>query len=239
MFRDAWDRYRSNSKDEAARHRTRLKQIDTEVASMIKRAARTQHNETAQAYEARIVELRSETAVLEEKLASQRIPEGNFDSMFELSLQFLASPWEVWGKASYELKRTIMRLVFSASINVSRETGLRTAETTLPFKALQFVSTSGSQMVHPTGFEPVTSAFGGQPQAPHSRFVPHLFLFSAWPRPTKTAQAGAKQGPNAGPPIRVVRSGWICRVRGAIYPRGLDRYSATTPPLASLPSDAA
>jgi site-specific DNA recombinase len=162
MFRDAWDRYRSNSKDEAARHRTRLKQIDTEVASMIERAARTHHNETAQAYEARIVELRSETTVLEEKLALQRIPEGNFDSMFELSMQFLSSPWEVWGIASYELKRTVMRLVFAAPINVSRETGLRTAETTLPFKALHFLSTSGSQMVHPTGFEPVTSAFGGQ-----------------------------------------------------------------------------
>ncbi len=162
MFREAWDRYRSNSKEEASRHRTRLRQIDTEINSLIDRAARTQHDETARAYETRIAELRSETAVLQEKLANRDLPEGNFDKMFELSMAFLSNPWKIWEKGSYELKRTVLRLAFATPLSVSREMGLRTAETTLPFKALRFLSTSESQMVHLRGFEPLASAFGGQ-----------------------------------------------------------------------------
>ncbi len=156
MFRDAWDRCRSNSKDEATRHRTRLRQIESEIGSLVDRAARTQHDETARAYETRIAELRSETAVLEEKLANQDLPEENFDNMFELSMEFLSSPWKIWEKGSYELKRTVLRLAFAEPLRVSRETGLRTAETTLPFKALRFLSTSESQMVPPHGLEPRT-----------------------------------------------------------------------------------
>ncbi len=156
MFRDAWDRYRFNTKEESARHKTRLRQIETEVSSLIDRAARTQHDETARAYEARIAALHSESAVLEEKLANRSIPEGNFDKMFELSMEFLASPWKIWEKGSYELKRTVLRLAFAAPLIVSRETGLRTAETTLPFKALRFLSASESHMVPLKGLEPPT-----------------------------------------------------------------------------------
>ena len=154
MFRDAWDRRRSNTKEESSRYRTRLRQIDTEVSSLIDRAARTQHEETAHAYETRIAELRSETAALEEKLAQQAVPEGKFDEMFELSMKILASPCKIWEKGSYELKRTVLRMAFSDPLRVSRETGLRTAETTLPFKALRFLSTSERQMVRVEGLEP-------------------------------------------------------------------------------------
>ncbi|MEC8669050.1 MAG: recombinase zinc beta ribbon domain-containing protein, partial [Pseudomonadota bacterium] len=150
MFQDAWARRRSNLREEASRYRTRLRQIDTEVNSLIDRAARTQLEETAHAYETRIAELRSETANLEEKLATQAAPDGKYDEMFELSLKFLANPWNIWEKGSYELKRTVLRMAFSEPLRVSRETGLRTAETTLPFKALRFLSTTESQMVRET-----------------------------------------------------------------------------------------
>ncbi|MDE4302080.1 recombinase family protein [Phaeobacter gallaeciensis] len=159
MFRDAWDRRSSNTKEDSSRYRTRLRQIDSEVSSLIDRAARTQHEETAHAYETRIAELRSETAALEEKLAQQAVPEGKFDEMFELSMKFLASPWNIWEKGSYELKRTVLRMAFSDPLSVSRETGLRTVETTLPFKALRFLSTSESQMVPGGGIEPPTRGF--------------------------------------------------------------------------------
>ena len=73
--------------------------------------------------------------------------------MFELLISFLASPGKIWEKGPYELKRTVIRLAFAAPLNVSRETGLRNAETTLPFKALRFLSTSKSQMVLHCGVE--------------------------------------------------------------------------------------
>jgi site-specific DNA recombinase len=91
---------------------------------------------------------------LEEKLAKQAVPEGKFGEMFVLSMKFLASPWNIWEKGSYELKRTVLRMAFSGTLSVSRETGLQTAETTLPFKALRFLSMSESQMVRAVGLEP-------------------------------------------------------------------------------------
>jgi site-specific DNA recombinase len=105
--------------------------------------------------------LRSETVVMQEKVTNRDLPEGNFDKMFELSMKFLASPWKIWENGSYELKRTVLRLAFAAPLSVSRETGLRTAETTLPFKALRFLSTSESQMVPQGRFELPTKTLEG------------------------------------------------------------------------------
>ncbi|WP_170550437.1 recombinase family protein [Ruegeria atlantica] len=130
MFKDAWVRYQSNSMQEASRHQARLRQINTEVNSLLDRAARTQHEETAKAYETRIAELRSESAVLEEKLSDRGPSKENFDKMFELSMNFLSNPWSLWEKGSFDLKRIVLRLAFAAPLTVSRENGLRTSETT-------------------------------------------------------------------------------------------------------------
>jgi len=74
---------------------------------------------------------------------------------------FLANPWNIWRSGSYTLKQTVLRLAFSERIAYCRKEGYRTPKTTLPFKVLGDLSLYKSQMVHPTGFEPVTSAFGG------------------------------------------------------------------------------
>jgi len=46
------------------------------------------------------------------------------------------------------------------------------------------------------GFEPLTSAFGGQCHALCSRFFPRLFRFSAYFGAAQTPEPGAKRGPN-------------------------------------------
>ncbi len=147
MFRDAWKRYQTSFNTEKARLRTRMKQIDSEVTSLLDRATRTQHEETARAYETRITELRSEFAVLAEKQADRGPSKENFEEKFELSMNFLSNPYDLWKKGSFELKRTILRLTFPHPLEVSRKTGVRTGEMTLPFKALRFLSTSKSKMV--------------------------------------------------------------------------------------------
>ena len=44
----------------------------------------------------------------------------------------------------------------------ARGEGFRTADLSLPFKVMQKICGASEAMAHPTGFEPVTSAFGGQ-----------------------------------------------------------------------------
>ena len=138
MFRDAWDRHRSNAKEEASRLRTRMRQIDTEVNSLLDRVARTQHEETARAYEKRIAELRSETAMLEGKLSDQGPSDGDFEKMFELSMKFLSSPWGLWENGTYELKRTVLRLAFTAPIRVCRKRGFEPEKPPYPSRRCSF-----------------------------------------------------------------------------------------------------
>ena len=91
------------------------------------------------------------------------MPDNNtYEELFELALAFLSSPWKLWESGQLNLRRTVLRLAFSERIAYDRKTGFRTPKTTLPFKVLEAFSTGKSGMAHPTGFEPVTSAFGGQ-----------------------------------------------------------------------------
>ena len=47
------------------------------------------------------------------------------------------------------VKRTVLRLVFSAPLSFCRKEGLRTPETTLPFKALRYISGMDCKVVPP------------------------------------------------------------------------------------------
>lgn len=78
----------------------------------------------------------------------------SFEEMFELSMGFLASPYEIWEKGGFDLRRTVLRLVFAAPLEYSRKDGVRTPETTFPFKALRFLEDSNLKMVRAAGLEP-------------------------------------------------------------------------------------
>ena len=162
VFRDAWDRRASWAKQEIGTLKQRIAQIEKESSNVLNRAAQTSSDVVAAAYEAKVTELQSERARIEAEIDHMSFPERSFDEMFELAMRFLASPYKVWKNANCSLKRTVLRMVFARPIGFARKEGVRTPETTLPFKALGFLRGADLKMVHPTGFEPVTSAFGGQ-----------------------------------------------------------------------------
>lgn len=70
-------------------------------------------------------------------------PKGSFEKMFKLAMRFLANPYEIWKNGDILIKRTVLRLVFASPITFSRKEGLRTPETTFPFKVLQYISGMG------------------------------------------------------------------------------------------------
>ena len=114
------------------------------------------------AYEKRLAKLEREKLVTQEKLANKAEPAHGFDQLFELACQFLASPWKLWESGQLTLQRTVLKLAFAERITYCRKTGLRTPETTLPFKVLERFEGQKCLMADPRGFEPLTSAFGGQ-----------------------------------------------------------------------------
>ena len=162
LFREAWEKQTGSSAEESKRLNARVRQIERDVDSYLKRLVETRNERMVAAYENQISDLEREKALLIEKAADICSPVRPFDEMFEHAMQFLANPYEIWVKGDLTTKRTVVRLVYTAPLVVSRKTGVRTGQTTYPFKALRFFERTDLQVVHPTGFEPVTSAFGGQ-----------------------------------------------------------------------------
>ncbi|WP_368040292.1 recombinase family protein [Ruegeria atlantica] len=156
VFRDAWERRGTWAKTEAGRLKQRITQIEKECSNYLSRAARTQNDEFAAAYESKVMGLRTEKAKIEAEIDRMTFPERSFDEMFELAMQFLSNPFKIWEKASCTLKRVVLRLVFSGPIEFDRTDGVRTPNTTLPFKALGFIESSDLKVVPPHGLEPRT-----------------------------------------------------------------------------------
>ena len=92
--------------------------------------------------------------MIEEEVARIATPAHSFDEMFELSMRFLSSPCEIWEKGDLKVKKTVLRLVFSSPLNVSRKTGVQTRETTYPFKALAYLDKTNKNVVPAAGLEP-------------------------------------------------------------------------------------
>ncbi|WP_370526772.1 recombinase family protein [Salipiger sp. PrR007] len=156
MFREAWDERSRSSATESQRLNTKIRQIERDVEKLLKRLVETQNNRTISAYENRIDELEREKILLREEADRTSGPQRPFDEMFEHSMRFLANPYEIWKKGDTPTKRTVIRLIYPSPLTVSRKTGVRTGETTYPFKALGFLERSDLKMVPPHGLEPRT-----------------------------------------------------------------------------------
>ncbi|EDZ46248.1 site-specific recombinase [Rhodobacterales bacterium Y4I] len=156
VFRDAWTKRGAWAKGEIARLRQRIAQIEKESSNVLLRAAQTQSDILAAAYEAKVTELQSEKAKTEAEIGMMSFPERSFDEMFELAMQFLSNPYKIWEKESCTLKRIVLRLVFASPVEFDRKEGLRTPETTLPFKAIEYLKSVDLKMVPPHGLEPRT-----------------------------------------------------------------------------------
>jgi len=148
MFRSAWNDRKENATDESKRLNLKIRQIDRDVERLLKRLTETQASRTVTAYENRIEELERDKFALQERMSKIAAPQKTFDEMFEHAMTFLSNPYEIWKKGDIHAKKTVIRLVYTEPMIVSRETGVRTAKTTSPFKALA--------MVPPHGLEPRT-----------------------------------------------------------------------------------
>jgi len=127
---------------------------------LLDRIVEARNQSVISAYEKRIASLERETALIYDRMARSGKPRHTLEETFELALDFLSNLWKIWDKGNLEWQKTILRLTFAEPVAYCRNQGLRTPEVAFPFKALGVFSVNKSKMVHPTGFEPVASAFG-------------------------------------------------------------------------------
>jgi len=115
----------------------------------------------AQKLEEKIETIEQNKLAIAQKCEILAKPKRGFDEMFELALMFLSNPWNIWENGSFLDRRNLLKLAFQGRIPYTRENGFSNPEISLPFKVLGGFGSTENVMAHPTGFEPVTSAFGG------------------------------------------------------------------------------
>ncbi len=101
-----------------------------------------------------LAEYESRKALLGERIANCGRPLPDYDETFRTAMEFLANPYKLWVSDRLEDRRAVLKLVFADRLAYAKDEGFRTAETSLPFKALEGFSGSKKEMVPLVGLEP-------------------------------------------------------------------------------------
>ena len=162
MFKDEWSRRIAQGVELAASIKRSIAKLDQDIERLLDRIVDTSSASVAGALERRVDKLEKEKLVAQEKLQNAGQPQHAFEDLFELATKFLSNPRILWDSEHLEDKRRMLRLVFSERPQYCRNQGFRTPNLSLPLKMLGVFQMPKKAMAHPSGFEPETSAFGGQ-----------------------------------------------------------------------------
>lgn len=136
MFRTAWNIRSAQSKQDMQTIEQQIAEIDKQIDALLDRIMETDNATVIKAYEQKIDGMEKQKIILQEKQGKQASPHRDFDDMLELSLQFLSKPWKLWESGDITLRRTLLKLAFTDRLSYCRETGPRTPQFSIPFKAL-------------------------------------------------------------------------------------------------------
>ena len=162
LFRSLWDQRAETMQKHGQSMKAELSQIERKIAQLMDRLVEADSESIIRAYEKRIGDLERDRMVTQERIAKCGKPLDTYEDTFEHAITFLSNPWKLWENGSIEHRQTVLKLAFADNLAYDRENGFRTPEISLPFKALGDICGGNLEMAHLTGFEPVTSAFGGQ-----------------------------------------------------------------------------
>ena len=98
--------------------------------------------------------MKAQKVLLTEQLSQIGKPNVPFADAFRTAFDFLANPWNLWNSDRIEDKRAVLKLVFADRLAYCRKTDVRTANTTIPFKALAGFFDHEVQVAEEVGFEP-------------------------------------------------------------------------------------
>ena len=154
MFADIWDARLARSKERAADWKRGVADFEKKIDAMVERLIEAESKSVVAALEKKITELERQKLVLAERAASEGAPRIPFAKMFELACAFLANPCYIWRTGRFELQRLVLKLTFAERIPYCRETGFRTPNLSLPFKALGGDFAIAGGMAERQGFEP-------------------------------------------------------------------------------------
>lgn len=156
MFTDIWELRLSEAERARETLKTQAMETEREIETVLERIVEASSQTVVKAYEARIEKLERQKIRLAEQAENCIPPRGHLNEFIEHVMTFLTSPWIIYEKGSFALKRTVLKLAFAEPLRYNRDEGYRTAETAFPFKVLADFSLIKCGMVGPEGLEPPT-----------------------------------------------------------------------------------
>jgi site-specific DNA recombinase len=159
MFKDLWDAKIATAHSNTKAMDGQIAKIEREVDKLLERIVDASVPSVIAAYEDKVRRLESEKMVLKERAAKGGRPASSFDSAVRTALDFLSSPWNLWCSERLEDRRTVIKLTFADRLRYHRNSGLRTANLSLPFKVLGAFESGENRMARPKRFELLTPRF--------------------------------------------------------------------------------
>ena len=150
MLGDAWAQRVAHADAQNSHIKRDMTQMDKQLDGLLNRIVETDNPTVVAAYEKKIAKLENDKLVLADKLAQKGKNKHTLDEIFELSMRFLASPWNIWTNGSLTLKKTVPRMTFQAPLADSKKNGFRTPQTSVTFRFLGEVAKK-CEMVPPHG----------------------------------------------------------------------------------------
>ncbi|WP_152477087.1 recombinase zinc beta ribbon domain-containing protein [Roseovarius sp. THAF9] len=153
MFRDAWNMRLSEAESAKKALEKQCKDAEAQIEGLLDRIVDASSPTVVTAYEKRISKLEREKIRLTDRASRVVPPKGRFEEFIELSLEFLARPWNIYENGSLAMKQTVLRLAFPEPLRYSRENGYRTIKTAFPFRVLEGICNQKCEMVPPERLE--------------------------------------------------------------------------------------
>lgn len=153
MFRKAWDQRLAQAREIASACKREAEQVERQIQKLLDRVVEAGSESVIKAYEKRIASLERQALVLREKSEKTARPKQSFDELFELAVQFLASPSKLWASGKMEHRKMVLRLTFAERLRYCAEGGFRTPKTTFPFSILKDIRAAFEQMAEGVRFE--------------------------------------------------------------------------------------
>ena len=123
MFKEAWKQRLAQAQHAASSLKSKLVKNEKQIEQLLDRVVEAENPTVIGAYEKRIAQLEKQKLITIEKLENKGNPKHTFDEMFELALNFLSTPWNLWASGQMHLRKTVLRLTFAERLAYRRGEG--------------------------------------------------------------------------------------------------------------------
>lgn len=154
MFEELWNHELAAGQARMRALKVELDKLKAQTERLLDRLVETDVPSVVSTCENRIRKLDEQKALVSERIANCGRPIRSYDESLRTGLWFLANPCQLWNSNYFDDKKVVLKLAFDERLVYCRKEGFRTANLSLPFRALQDFSGGNLELVDREGIEP-------------------------------------------------------------------------------------